>query len=81
MRLLGMLSFGMLINFLIWPVTKTIWSESVHKMLLEQARDADLANRIALYTLDLGMAIFLMVGIGLFLAVACVQTMASALSR
>ena len=50
-------------------------------MIVEQAKDADLANRIALHTLDLVMAVALMVGIGLLLAGACVQTVARALSR
>ena len=81
MRLLGTVAFGMLINILIWPVTKTIWSSIVHQTLLEQARDAELAHRIALYTLDLGMAVLLMAGFGLLLAVACVQSVTNALSR
>ena len=81
MKLLGTFAFGMLINFLIWPVTKTIWSSIVHQTLLEQAREAELANKLALYALDLGMAVALMVGIGIFLAAACVQTVASTLSR
>ena len=81
MKILGTLAFGMAVDMLLWPVTKQIWSELVHKVLLEQARDTDLAHRIALYTLDLGMALALMAGIGLLLAAACVQTVANALSR
>ena len=69
------------INILLWLVTKPIWSELFHTMIVEQAKDADLANRIALYTLDLVMAVALMVGIGLLLAGACVQTVARKLSR
>ena len=69
------------INILLWPVTKMIWSELIHTVLLEQAKDADLVYRIALYALDLLMAVTLMAGIGLVLAAGCVQTVASALSR
>ena len=65
---------------LLWPVTKQVWCELVHKVLLEQARDTELAYRIALYTLDLGMALALMAGIGLLLTAAWVQTVANALS-
>ena len=81
MRIPGTFAFGMLINILIWPVTKTIWSAFVHQTLLEQARDAELAHRITLYALDLGMAVALMAGIGFWMAAACVQTVANALSR
>ena len=81
MRLLGTFAFGMLINILILPVTKPIWSSFVHQTLIEQARDAELAYRTTLYALDLGMAVALMAGIGFLLAAAFVQTVASALSR
>ena len=69
------------INILLWPVSKNIWSTFVHQVLLEQARDAELAYKIILYALDLGMAVALMASMGLLLAAACVQTVANALSR
>ena len=81
MKILGTLAFGIAVDILLWPVTKQIWSELIHKVLLEQARDTDLAYRTALYVLDLGMALALIAGIGFLVAAACVQTVASALSR
>ncbi len=81
MKILGMLAFGIAVDILLWPVTNQIWSELIHKVLLEQARDTDLAYRTALYALDLGMALALIAGIGFLVAAACVQTVASALSR
>ena len=81
MRAIFTVMLSIPIDILLWPVTKTIWSAFVHQPLLEQARDAELGYRIPLHALDLLMAVALMVGIGLLLAGACVQTVARKLSR
>lgn len=79
--ILGTLALGITIDILLWPITKAIWSELVHKVVLEQARDPELLNRLVYYTLDGLLAVALMIGIGLGLASACVQTLVNALSR
>ena len=63
---------GLVIDALILSLTRELWSGLVHSVVVEQARDAELANRIALYVIDLGMAVALMGGIGILLAAAVV---------
>ena len=72
---------GLVIDALIFSLTRELWSGLVHSVVVEQARDAELANRIALYVLDYGMAAALMGGMGILLAAAGVQAIAKALSR
>ena len=66
------LFLGLVIDVFILSLTRPLWNELVHKIVVEQARDAALANRIILYVLDFGMAVALMVGIGILLAAAVV---------
>ena len=66
------LVLGLVIDVLILSVTSQLWRGLVHEMVVEQAKDAELVYRVTLYTLDLGMAVLLMVGIGISLAAAVV---------
>ncbi len=63
---------GLVIDAFIFSLTRQLWSELVHNIVVEQAKDAELANRIVLYVLDFGMAMVLMGGIGILLAAAVV---------
>ena len=66
------IGLGIVIDALIFPVTRQLWGALVHDIVMEQAKDADLASRILLYVIDVGMAVVLMGGIGIFLAAAVV---------
>ena len=37
-KILGTLAFGIAVDILLWPVTKQIWSELIHKVLLDRQR-------------------------------------------
>ncbi len=69
------------INYVLWPITQPLWNTFIHQPVLEQAKDAELANRILLYTVDVGAGVLFMVGIGFMLAWAGVQAAANWLSR
>ena len=63
---------GVVVDAFIFPLTRQLWNELIHNIVVEQTKDAALVNRVLLHVLDYGMAVALMGGIGILLAAAVV---------
>ena len=72
---------GVYIDILIWSATAALWSDSVHKAVLEQKVGAGWAADIAWILIDGAFAVLIMGGTGVWLAAAIVASVTAGLAR